>query len=277
MSSGNIHNLRPNLKSKGFHLYKGDFAERGILRSVLPATDVVVHLAALTSVPYSVLHPGITRRVNAERTATLLSACARYSVGRFVLASTAAVYGRRPPPLVETMTPDPLSPYAASKVSAEASVRSHTSPSGLESVILRFMNVYGTGCSASSEGVIPSFLRAVREEAPLVLYGRGSQSRDFVHVSDVVDSITLAIHTSACQAEVFNIGTGRPTTIKGLVDLFRDLLPSKGIRVKHLPPRTGDVKQSYADVSKAARVLGFTSHVKLRAGLADLFKREKLV
>ena len=132
-------------------------------------------------------------------------------------------------------------------------------------------------CSSSNEGVIPSYLRALKKREPLVVHGRGDQSRDFVHVSDVVDSIVLAINTSACNAEVFNIGTGRPTTINGLVGLFRELLPDKKIKVKRLPARKGDVKQSYADISKAARVLKFAPKVKLRDGIADLLKQDALL
>jgi len=276
MSSGTIHNLEDSLRNQRLHLSRRDFTEPRFLRSELPGTDVVVHLAALTSVPDSILHPENTYRVNAEGTAALLQACEKHSVRRFILASSAAVYGGRAPPLTEAMPPDPLSPYAASKVFAEVSVRSWTASSGLESVILRFMNVYGTRCSATNEGVIPSFLRALKKGEPLIVFGRGNQTRDFVHVSDVINSITLALRTSACKAEVFNVGAGHRTTITDLVSIFRELLPDKKIRAKHLPARKGDVRQSFADMNKAARVLKFTPRVMLKDGLADLLKKEAL-
>jgi len=137
------------------------------------------------------------------------------------------------------------------------------------------MNVHGPRSLRSSEGVIPSFIRRIKAGRPLTIYGRGDQSRDFVHVSDVVESIVLATRTKACRSDVFNVGTGIPTTIEGLVGLLRKLL-SKDLRVRHLPARKGDVKMSYANVDKAARVLGFKPKVRVQDGVADLLKREEL-
>jgi len=270
LSHGRLQNLNGIVQERKLHFHKGSFYNKGFLQSELPGTDVVVHLAALTSVSYSILHPDVVTRVNLTGTTALLEACARASVKRFVFASSAAVYGNHKPPLSEGLLPDPLSPYAASKASAEDYIRSFHSSYGLQSVILRFMNVYGPRSLGSNEGVVPQFLRAIKRKETLVIYGDGKQTRDFVHVCDVVDSILSAIDTDASQADIFNVGTGRPTTINGLVNLLQDLLGTERLRVKHEARRKGEVKQSYASITKAARFLGFTPKVKLKDGIADM-------
>ena len=270
LSHGRLQNLNGTVQERKLRFHKGSFHDRGFLQSELPGTEVVVHLAALTSVSYSILHPDVVNRVNVTGTTALLEACVRASVKRFVFASSAAVYGNHRPPLSEGLVPDPLSPYAASKSSAEDYIRSFHSSYGLESVILRFMNVYGPRSLGSNEGVVPQFLRAIKRKETLVIYGDGKQTRDFVHVSDVVDSILSAMDTDASHADIFNIGTGRPTTINGLVSLLQDLLGAKRLRVRHEARRKGEVRHSYANITKAARFLGFMPKVKLKDGIADM-------
>ena len=270
LSHGRLANLEGVIQQKNLRFHRGSFFDQTFMRSELPGTDVVVHLAALTSVPYSVLHPATVNRVNVTGTVALLQACASASVKRFIFASSAAVYGNHRPPLSEELLPDPLSPYAASKASAEGYLRSFRSTYGLEYVILRFMNVYGPRSMGSNEGVVPLFLRAIMKKEALVIYGDGRQTRDFVHVSDVADSILSAINPNAPRDDVFNIGTGRPTTISALIDLLQDLLGGKGLRIRHEAQREGDVRRSYASITKAARYLGFAPRVKLKKGIADM-------
>jgi UDP-glucose 4-epimerase len=270
LSHGMLYNLEGTVRERKLRFHKGSFWDREFLRHELPGTDVVIHLAALTSVPYSVLHPDAVNRVNVTGTVGLLGACVKASVKRVIFASSAAVYGSHTPPLKEGLPPDPLSPYAASKASAEGYLRSFHSSYGLESVILRFMNVYGPRSLGSNEGVVPQFLRAITKKETLVIYGDGNQSRDLVHVSDVVDSIVSAIGTNASHADVFNIGTGRPTTINDLVGLLQDLMGPKRLKVRHEAGRKGDVRQSYASITKASRFLGFAPKVKLREGIANM-------
>lgn len=276
LSSGKIRNLRAWGTENRLVFHEGNFADSRFLRSKLPKTDVVIHLAALSSVTYSILHPRRVYKVNAEATNILLKACVENSVARFVFASSAAVYGNRKPPLTEELPPDPLSPYGASKASAEASVRSASTSSGLESVILRFMNVYGPRSLESNEGVIPKFIKAVKKRKPIIVFGDGEQTRDFVHVSDVVDSIISAIGTKSSNADIFNIGTGQPTTISCLVDLLRGSIKSRSLRIRHTKERKGEVRHSFADIGKAARILRFTPKVALREGIEELLTQERL-
>jgi UDP-glucose 4-epimerase len=276
MSHGSLRNLEGDLKSPHLHIHKGDFADPHLLQTSLQKMDVVIHLAALTSVPDSILNPALYEKVNVAGTAAILQACTKHSVGRFILASSAAVYGSQEPPLLEEMPLNSLSPYAASKVSAEAFVQAFCSSFGLESVILRFMNVYGPRSIGSNEGVVAKFLEAVKRERTLMIYGKGDHTRDYVHVSDVVDSIILAMATNASQADIFNVGTGRQTSVNGLVRLLHDCLPKSRLRIKHLPERKGEVKESYASISKASRVLGFAPKVELENGIADLLELERL-
>ena len=276
LSHGTLRNLQANLRNGRLHFCKGDFANHHILRENLPRVEMVVHLGALTSVPESILHPELYQRVNVGGTVALLQACVKHSVGRFVLASSAAIYGSNKPPLFEEMTPNPLSPYGASKASAEAFVQSFYSSYGLESVILRFMNVYGPRSLGFNEGVIAKFLEAAKEEQTLVIYGKGDHTRDYVHVFDIVDSILLAMKTRASRADIFNIGTGHPTTINELVRLLQRSLGNSRLGIKHLSEREGEIGQSFASINKAARVLRFAPKVKLDDGVADLLKRERL-
>ena len=273
LSHGRMGNLEGVIRKENLRLHRGSFFDQAFMRSELPGTDVVVHLAALTSVPYSVLHPTTVNRVNVTGTVALLQACASASVKRFIFASSAAVYGNHKPPLYEELLPDPLSPYAASKASAEGYLRSFRSTYGLEYVILRFMNVYGPRSLGSNEGVVPRFLRAIMKKEALVIYGDGRQTRDFVHVSDVVDSIVSAINPNAPRDDIFNIGTGHPTTINALIDLFQDLLGGEGLNIRHEAQREGEVRRSYASISKAARSLGFAPKVELERGIADMLAK----
>jgi len=270
LSHGRLGNLEGIIRQKNLHFHKGSFFDRKFLQSELPRTDVVVHLAALTSVPYSVLHPTTVNRVNVTGTVALLQACASASVKRFIFASSAAVYGNHRPPLSEELLPDPLSPYAASKASAEGYLKSYRSSYGLEFVILRFMNVYGPRSLGSNEGVVPQFLRKIMKGEPLTVYGDGRQTRDFVHVYDVVDSIVSAIDVNPSRADTFNIGTGRPTTINALIDLLQELLGGRRLKFRHEARREGDVRRSYADITRAVRLLGYAPKVKLKEGLADM-------
>jgi UDP-glucose 4-epimerase len=276
LTSGSLGNLKSRLGDPRLTIQEGDFADPKFLQAELPKTKIVVHLAALTSVSFSVLHPGTVFKVNALKTHTLLQACVKHSVGRFILASTAAVYGNQSPPVSESVSLDPLSPYASSKASAEALVQSFYHSFGLESVILRFMNVYGPRSKGAAEGVITKFVGAFKEKDSVVVYGDGEQTRDFVHVSDVVDSIALAIITDHSHADVFNVGTGHPTSINELIALFRDLMPTRQLKVSYLPKRKGEVRHSFASTFKASHSLGFNSRIELGSGLAELLKEERI-
>ena len=269
MSNGNTTNIASHLRNNQVRLVQADFADSEALAMLLPATDIVVHLAALVSVARSVAEPELARRVNTEGTIKLLDKCARYGVKKFVFASSAAVYGESSPPLREDMPCRPLSPYAASKAEGEAHCKAYAKSYGTETVILRFMNVYGPRSGGGPySGVMTRFAEAINTGKELVICGDGEQTRDFVHVADVVSSMVAAMTNPRAVGETFNIGSGFPTSINLLASLFI-AASRREVPIKHSPPREGDIRSSYADITKARRVLGYSPKVGLSKGVNE--------
>lgn len=272
LSSGRQANLRRVLGRLELNFLEGDFAEEQVVSKLVPASEVVVHLAAKVGVASSVKDPELVHEVNVNKTLRLLGACANGGVRRLVLASSASVYGDTPPPVSESAPVMPLSPYAASKVACEAYCKAYQSVYGLPTVSLRFMNVYGQRMNSAYGAVMSEFARCTEEGAPLVVQGDGEQTRDFVHVSDVVDAIVLGITVDRAAGETINIGTGVPTSITALARMFMASSGKPGLGVIHSPPREGDIRESYADTSKARRVLGFEAKKKLSGGVSEFLK-----
>jgi UDP-glucose 4-epimerase len=269
LSSGSTRNVEAHLTDPEVELVRADFADARVLSEILPGSDVVVHLAAIVSVAQSVADPESTFRVNTEGTARLLAQCVKAKVKKFIFASSAAVYGDSRPPLNEALPCRPLSPYASSKVAGEAYCGSFQGSYGLETVVLRFMNVYGPrGRGGPYSGVMTKFAEALRNGEALTIYGDGRQTRDFVHVSDVVSSVAAAVMTSAASGEIMNIGSGAPTSINALARLFVSASGSK-LPVQHAPPRKAEVRASFADISRARRVLGYSPRVALAKGVEE--------
>jgi nucleoside-diphosphate-sugar epimerase len=269
LSNGNLRNVAGHLKSQKVELVRADFADSRALAELLPGSDVVVHLAALVSVTKSVADPESSRRTNAEGTIKLLDQCVINGVKKFIFASSAAVYGESNPPLKEDMSCKPLSPYAASKVAGEAYCHAYANSYDLETVILRFMNVYGPRRSGGPySGVMTKFAEALQQGKGLMIYGDGEQERDFVHVSDVVSSIAAAMTNPKAVGETFNIGSGVPTSINGLAELFISA-GGKRVPIEHGPARKAEIKASYADISKARGVLEYSPTFELRKGVGE--------
>lgn len=267
LSNGELKNVAAHLTNRDVKLKESDFLDEEVLAEVLPGSDVVVHLAAIVNVLRSVADPVSSRRINTEGTIRLLEQCVKHGVKRFVFASSAAVYGSTPPPLKEEFPPRPLSPYAASKAAGEAYCNSYFNSYGLETVILRFMNVYGPRRSGGPySGVMTKFAEALYSGKPIIIYGDGNQTRDFVHVEDVVSSVVAAISNIAAIGETLNIGSGVPTSINSLAKLFISV-SGKEVPIEYGRPRKAEVRASFADISKAKAMLNYSPSISLSDGV----------
>ncbi|WP_049981153.1 NAD-dependent epimerase/dehydratase family protein [Halolamina rubra] len=244
---------------------EGDLRETGVVAPAADGVDYVFHQAGLVSVPESVRRPVESHERNVDATLAVLEA-AREADARVVFASSAAVYG--PPssvPIAEDDPTDPTSPYGVDKLAADHYTRLYDDRYGVETVALRYFNVYGPG---QRSGVINAFLDQVRAGEPLVVEGDGEQTRDFVHVHDVVRA-NLAAATTAATGRAYNVGTGESTRIDDLAATVRELAGGDAA-IRHTEPRAGDLEQSCADIGRARETLGFEPTVPLEDGLADL-------
>ena len=240
----------------------------------LESVDTCIHLAAKVSVQDSLEKPHETIDVNVNGTLNILQACCENGVKNLVFASSAAVYGHPTAlPIPECHTTQPLSPYGASKVGAEALVSSFSSMID-NCQILRFFNVYGEGQTPTYAGVIVRFMERLSNCLPPIIYGDGRQTRDFIHVNDVVRAIVMAskirqnVRTKCCGLNTLNIGTGRPTSVLELARTMIDIFsPGKEIEPTYSKPLKGDILHSYADIRKTKELLGFLPEEELRSGL----------
>jgi len=250
-------------------LLEGDICDGDALDRAMDGVDLVFHQAANASVARSVDDPVASHRVNAAGTVALLER-ARRADARVVVASSTAVYGNPASlPVTEDDPTTPLSPYGVEKLAADHYARLYANLYGLDTVALRYFNVYGPrqACTDYS-GVITAFLEQACINQPITVEGDGSQVRDFVHVSDVVHANLLAATTDAV-GEAYNIGTGRIVSILDLAQLVRELTGATS-DVVHVDARPGDIDTSRADISKARANLGYEPAVALQDGLTDL-------
>ena len=248
---------------------RGDVADPHVVQPAMEGVTWVFHQAALASVPKSVEDPLATHRVCATGTLVVLQAARQAGVKRVVYAGSSSAYGDQPTAAKrESDPPMPLSPYAAAKLAGELYCRSFYHTYGLETVVLRYFNVYGPRQDPHGPyaAVIPRFVEALlRGESPRV-FGDGGQSRDFVYVQDVVEANLLAVQSPRAAGTVLNIGSGRSTTLLELLQILQDLLERK-IPPRFEPPRPGDVYHSQADITRAADLLGYRPRVTLAQGL----------
>lgn len=277
LRSGKMENIAHNRKRKDFHFVKGDIRNMQTVSELVKDADIVFHEAAFVSVPASIKEPMLTNEINVHGTLNLLKAASDAGVKRFVFASSAAVYaGISALKKKEDVVSYPRSPYGISKLMGEYYAKSFFEFYGLETVSLRYFNVYGPrqrfDLEAQYGGVITLFLnRLLRNMGPIV-YGDGEQTRDFVCIDDVVKANMLAMTTKDAAGEFFNIASGTRITINRLAEILKDSLGKKDIKNIYTSIRPGDAKHSYADISKAKRILGFSPSVFLTEGLDELVK-----
>ena len=247
----------------------GDILDPEVVQAAISGADVVIHLAANTGVGPSVEDPMSDCSVNVIGTLNVLEACRLMSVARLVFASSGAPLGEQKPPLNEKMAPRPQSPYGASKLAGEGYCSAYHGCFGLETVVLRFGNVYGIG-SQQKDSVIAKFIKLAQAGRPLEIYGDGKQTRDFIFVSDLVDAIIRSATKKGVGGEIFQIANAREVTILELSQLLMKVLTDFGydaVPVLHSPIRNGDVMRNFSDTSKARRLLGWSPKVSLEEGL----------
>ena len=273
LSTGKYANIHDCMKSGKVSFVKGDIRESEVVRKCVHDVDAVVHLAAVTSVPFSIKHPSLTYETNVTGTLNLLNSSLKGKVKKFIFVSSSAVYGEpKYFPVDENHTTCPISPYAASKLAAERYCTLFQKEHGLRTVILRLFNVYGPRQGFSDyDGVTAQFIERARHKLPLVIYGDGFQTRDFVHVWDVADATMRTLKNGNADGEVFNIAFGKPTSINELAKTVIEVAETD-LDIIYGEPRLGDLKHSFADISKARKSLGYKPKVPLENGLQTLFR-----
>ncbi len=248
---------------------RGDLREKVDLEKAVRDVEVIFHQAALRSVPRSMDDPTSSNDVNVVGTLGLLLAARDARVRRVVYASSSSVYGdQKKFPQIETMPCVPLSPYAVSKLAAEHYSIVFAKSFGLETVSLRYFNVFGPRQHPESQyaAVIPKFLQSVKDDKPLEVHSDGKQSRDFTYIENVVQANLLAAERPNISGEVFNIANGKNYALLDIISVLEKLAGHKVTR-HHTPPRPGDVRMTWADIRKAKKQLGYKPQVGLEEGL----------
>jgi len=267
LSAGKESNLA-DVRGK-IDLRIGSITDLADVQSACHGADYVIHLAARTSVPRSVQNPVETNHVNIDGTLNVLVAARDAKVRRFVYAASSSAYGETPTlPKTEAMQPNPISPYGITKYVGELYAGVFGRVYGLENVCVRYFNVFGPRQDPTSQysGVLSRFMLAVIEGQPLVVYGDGEQSRDFTFIENIVNETLRACEAKGASGMVFNGGTGARITLNQVLKLL-EKATGKKIQAKYDPPRTGDIRDSQADVSLALKVLGYEPRVHFEEGL----------
>jgi UDP-glucose 4-epimerase len=272
LSTGKLENIEHNLGKKNFQFVNCDIRKISSTRGLVKGADVIFHEAASTSVNASVRNPALTNSINVAGTLNLLKAALDSNVKRFVYASSVAVCGDVSPTQREDSLTRPISPYGVSKLAAENYVNIFYRIYGLETICLRYFNVYGSRQDGSSpySGVITRFIERLLKKKPLIVYGDGEQSRDFISVEDVVEANMLAMKSKEAAGEILNVGTGKSTTINELAEILLKLANGDKGKVVHAKPRQGDVRYSQAETAKALKILGFKYKHDIKDELPNL-------
>ena len=266
-STGKRENLGPF--QDHIELIEGDLRSYHTVHEAARDIEVIFHQGALPSVPRSINDPITTNQVNVEGTLNILNAARDTDVRRVVYASSSSIYGENPElPKQEDMTPRPISPYAVAKLAGEKYCQVFTRTYGLETVALRYFNVFGLGQDPRSQyaAVVPLFITAFLDGDRITVYGDGEQSRDFTFIENVVQANILAAQAPDAAGEVFNVACGTQMSLNQMLDHLRTIMETD-TEVHYVPSRPGDVKHSLADIEKARRILGYHPAVPVELGL----------
>ena len=253
----------------GVEFLEGDLADEDVARRAADGMDYVLHQAAIPSVPRSVKDPVTSNRANVDATLNMLVAARDAGVKRLVFAGSSSAYGNTETlPKHEDMPVSPLSPYALQKVVGEQYLQMFTRLYGLETVSIRYFNVFGPRQDPSSpySGVISVFATALIENRSPTIYGDGEQTRDFTYVANVVDGVLRACEASGASGEVINVATGGRISLNKLFETMRELVGST-VKPTYVDTRAGDVRDSQADITKAKRILAYEPTVSFEQGL----------
>lgn len=256
-------------------LVPGDIRYPEVVKKAVDRIDAVVHLAAHISVMESVENPKESWDINVNGTLNLLEACRHHGIDKFIFASSNAVLGEQAPPADESKICHPLSPYGASKLAGEALCSAYYHSFGLNTISLRFANCYGR-YSEHKTDVITNFINWARQGKPLIIYGDGNQTRDFVHADDICYAIHLSLMAldsrfQTQDSRIFQIASGVETSINELIEMIKETTNFK-LSIVREPKRRGEIERDYSDITKARRMLGFEPGVKLSEGLRDLWQ-----
>jgi UDP-glucose 4-epimerase len=275
-SSGSRKNIGLHIGKSNFRLIKGDIRNNTVAREALKNVDAVFHFAAIINVDFSVKNPLHVNETNVTGTLNLLEGCLKSKVKQFVYASSCAVYGEPEYlPIDEAHPTKPLSPYGVTKLAAEHYCQVFCRIHGLKTAILRYFNVYGPRQSKGPySGVISNFIEQLKLEKIPLIFGDGTQTRDFVYVNDVVDATLSVLSHEDSKGDVINIGSGKETSINELCDALQEMFDMRNIKPKHCLPRAGDIKRSYADLTKAEKLLGYKPKFSLKNGLRKLLAEQ---
>ena len=263
-SSKNI----PDLHDGECQLIVGDIRDAEITQDVAKDMDAIIHFAANTGVPNSVEDPRLDMECNVIGTFNMLEAARNNKVKRFVFASSGAPAGEVEPPIHEELPPHPVSPYGASKLAGEGYCSSYFKTFEIDTVSLRFGNVYGPG-SKHKSSVVAKFIRLAMEGKQVEIYGDGSQTRDFIYIDDLVDAVIKAGTVKGVGGETYQIATANETTLNELLDIMKPALEEKGIKldIKYGKKRLGDVMRNFSDTSKAEQQLSWKTKTNLFDGI----------
>jgi nucleoside-diphosphate-sugar epimerase len=270
LSTGRMENIADLVEQNRVELVRADIADGDAMAAAVQGVDYILHQAAIPSVPRSVDDPLSTDMACVHGTVVLLDAARKAKVKRVVFAASSSAYGDKlaGQAKVETMIPDPLSPYAVAKLAGEHYCRVFYLTYGLETVALRYFNVFGPRQDPKSQyaAVIPNFVTAALQGRPATIFGDGETSRDFCYIDNAVEANLKACTATGAAGEVFNIACGERTSLLQAVDVIGDIVGKK-IPPKHEPGRVGDIKHSLADIEKAKKILGYTAGVRFSEGI----------
>jgi len=267
LSTGRIERLGHLLSAIEF--VEGDLANESTANEAVDGMDFVVHQAAIPSVQRSLSDPIATNRANVVGTLNLLESCRRVGVRRFVYAASSSAYGNTEVlPKQEDMAPNPMSPYALQKYVGERYCKLYFELYGLETISLRYFNVFGPGQDPHSEysAVIPKFINCLLNNQPITIYGDGEQSRDFTFIENVIEANMLALNAAAAGGQMCNVGCGERISLNRLVVLLEREIAGSA-RVIHVEPKLGDVRHSLAAVDRARALLNYQPKIGVEEGL----------
>lgn len=275
LETGRLENLAHHQENKDFNFIEGDIRESNLVKKTVKDMDAIFHEAALVSVDLSMRNPLLTNDINVSGTLNVLQASLDSNIERFVYASSAAVYGSTSSAQKsEDMIPRPTSPYGLSKLTAENYVQLFHEIYGIETVSLRYFNVYGPRQSFDVQSaygsVIPIFTNRLLRNMSPIIYGDGEQTRDFVYIEDVIEGNIKALKNRNVAGEVFNIGTGKRTTVNQVAEILKDIMNKKGVENIYANPRPGEVRHGYADIGKPNRILNYNPKFLIKEGLTRL-------
>jgi nucleoside-diphosphate-sugar epimerase len=272
LATGEMANISGLVDSGKVVFHAGDLRDFETVARIVSQYEAIVHQAALVSVTRSVEDPLTTNAVNITGTLNVLKAAVDAKISRFLYASSSSVYGEAETlPKVEAMPTLPISPYGVSKLGGENYCRAFARVYGLRTVSLRYFNVYGPRQKYGPySGVIPTFIKSVQNGEPPVIYGDGEQTRDFTFVADVVQANLLAIEKDMNPGEVLNVANGNKTSVTQLGELIALTMGRSDLRPVYAASRKGDIRASYADISKARRVLGYEPKFPIEKGIAEV-------